>query len=248
MNFRIPSTPEQWIQLAGPIVAAIAAILALVGIGVGAGSSDNSGSSSKSPSTVTATATTTATTVATETVVAPTTVTATTVATTTLTPTSEATSTTSEAASTTPTSEEQTPASEQPVLNKFENNVLETAKDRYEIVDVKVLPAGASGNLSGKPIILYTYEFTNKDTVNGRSKWTFIFDAIQDNSSDVVNELSPGLYFGDDRGPDSLTEVKPGGKLRLTASYQLTDTETPVTLKASNLLGVQYGEQTYPVK
>lgn len=237
MNFRIPSTPEQWIQLAGPVAAAIAAILALVGISVGVGSSDNTGSSAKSRSTVTATATA----VTTETVVAPTTVTATIVSTTTLSPTSATTTTSS--------SEEPTPTGDQPVLNKFEDNVLETAKERYEIVKVEVLSADAPGNLGDHPIIVYTYEFTNKDSKNAKSQWPLSFTAIQDNDPNFVNELRPAMYLDSGVGTNALRDVKPKGKIRASIAYQLTDTETPVTLKASNPIGsVQYGEQTYPIK
>lgn len=236
MNFRIPSTPEQWIQLAGPVVAAIAAILALVGIGVGVGSSEGGGSSSKSPSTVT----TTATAVATETVAA-TTVTAA--------APSVSESTANESSVTPPSlppSENPTPTSKPAVLNKFEENVLEISKGRYEIVKVEVLPAKAQGNLSNKPIIVFTYEFTNKSPENSRALWGFTFKAVQDNDPDIVNELRSAVYLNGEG--DSLTEVKPGGKIRLVSAYELTDVETPVTLKASNLVGTEYGEQTFSIK
>jgi alpha-D-ribose 1-methylphosphonate 5-triphosphate synthase subunit PhnH len=42
--------------------------------------------------------------------------------------------------------------------------------------------------------------------------------------------------------------IKPGGTVSNAVAYTLTDAETPVTLKAGNILGSDFGSKDFEIK
>lgn len=134
----------------------------------------------------------------------------------------------------------------------FADNVLVSEDVRIEITDWKVIPAGETGNEYGDtPVIAFWYSTTNlsgSESVTPMSAWIAMFTAIQDNNPDMVNKLSvaslPDRAFLDTQS----ATIKKDGTVDCACAYTLSDTTTPVTLKATRgLLGEDLGEQTYNI-
>ncbi len=135
----------------------------------------------------------------------------------------------------------------------FKDNVLTSQDVKIEITDYKVIPVGETGNEDGeKPVIAFWYKTTNlsgNEDVNPLSAWMAMFTCIQDNDTNAVNELE-AASLPDERFLDSQMEtIKKDGTVESAIAYSLDDTETPVTLKATQGIGgADLGEQTYNIK
>lgn len=134
----------------------------------------------------------------------------------------------------------------------FANDVLVAEDVKIEITDWKVIPVGEAGNEYGNaPVIAFWYSTTSlsdNENITPMSAWIAMFTAIQDNNSDMVNELNvaslPDSAFVDTQ----LSKIKKGGTVDCACAYTLSDTTTPVILKATRgILGEDLGEQTYHI-
>lgn len=122
-------------------------------------------------------------------------------------------------------------------VSMFKDNVLTTEDYKLEITKYKVIAPGEKGNDYGKkPVIAFWYKVTN---ISGKElepddAWISTFKAIQDNDPNSVNELNIGI-LPDDKFLDTQThKIKKGGTVENAVSYELSDTKTPVLLKASD--------------
>ena len=81
------------------------------------------------------------------------------------------------------------------------------------------------------------------------SAWIFVMTAVQDNDPNTVNELDVAM-LPDSRFTDTqMQKIKAGGSVECAVAYELTDTETEVTLTAkNNMLGPELGSQVFPIK
>ena len=134
----------------------------------------------------------------------------------------------------------------------FSDNVVVTKDYTIEILEYKVIPAGDKGNEYGKsPVIAFWYNTTNtsgKD-IDPMSAWIYIMTAVQDNDPNLVNKLNVAS-LPDSRFLDSqMAKIKAGGTVENAMAYELTDTETPVELTATDgMLGSELGTQTFEIK
>ena len=134
----------------------------------------------------------------------------------------------------------------------FANNVLVTDGYTIEITDYRVIPAGETGNEYGSvPVIAFWYTTTNTSgkEIDPMSAWIFAMTAVQDNDPNAVNELSVAM-LPDSRFTDTqMQKIKAGGSVECAVAYELTDTETEVTLTAkNNMFGPDLGSQAFPIK
>ena len=134
----------------------------------------------------------------------------------------------------------------------FANNVLVTDGYTIEITDYRVIPAGETGNEYGSgPVIAFWYTTTNTSgkEIDPMSAWIFVMTAVQDNDPNAVNELEVAM-LPDSRFTDTqMQKIKAGGSVECAVAYELTDTETEVTLTAkNNMLGPELGSQVFPIK
>jgi len=134
-------------------------------------------------------------------------------------------------------SSENSQASSSESVSKFQNNVLTTDDFKLEITKYKVIAPGETGNDYGKkPVIAFWYKVTN---ISGKElepddAWISMFKAIQDNDPNSVNELNIGT-LPDDKFLDTQShKIKKGGTVENAIAYELSDTKTPVSLKATD--------------
>lgn len=160
---------------------------------------------------------------------------------------------TKEKASSTSSSEKNTESSTlEEAEFKFENNQVEMNDLKIVITDYKILQVGETGNEYGdKPVIAFWYDTTNKTDkeLDPTTSWIATFSAVQDNNPDVVNELKisslPDQQFLDTQ----VANIKKDGTLSNAVAYELSDSETPVTLIATQgILGDELGRQDYTIK
>jgi len=135
---------------------------------------------------------------------------------------------------------------------KFENDTIVTDDYTIEILEYKVIQPGEDGNKYGKnPVIAFWYNTTNtsgKD-INPNTAWIYIMKAVQDNDPNMVNELNVGMLPDDAFTDSQMATIKKDGTVENAVSYELTDTETPVVLTATNgMLGEEIGSQSYEIK
>lgn len=134
----------------------------------------------------------------------------------------------------------------------FEDNVLQTDKFRIEITETKVIPAGEKGNEYGEnPVFAIWYNTTNltDEDLDPSTAWMFTFTAIQDNDPNIENELSVGMLPDDAHLDTQMANIKKDGTVENSVSYELTDTETPVTLMAiKDLIGDEIGRADYEIE
>ena len=144
-------------------------------------------------------------------------------------------------------SSSESPQASSESVSKFNNNVLTTDDYKLEITNYKVIAPGEKGNDYGKkPVIAFWYKVTN---ISGKElepddAWISIFKAIQDNDPNSVNELNIGS-LPDDKFLDTQThKIKKGGTVENAVAYELSDTKTPVLLKATDE-GKDIGERSF---
>lgn len=123
---------------------------------------------------------------------------------------------------------------------------------KIKITDTKVIQPGEKGNeYSDKPIFAIWYDTTNLSDkeINPGIAWMVVFQAIQDNNPNSVNEINVG-GLPDEQFMDSQFEViKKDGTVSNAVAYELDDLETPVKLIATQGVGgKKLGEQEFDVK
>lgn len=134
----------------------------------------------------------------------------------------------------------------------FADNVLFSEDVRIEITDWKVIPVGDAGNEYGDaPVIAFWYSTTNltgNENVSPMASWIAMFTAIQDNDPNLVNELSVASLPDQAFLETQMATIKKDGTVDCAVAYTLSDTTTPVTLKATKgLMGDDLGEQTFNI-
>lgn len=133
----------------------------------------------------------------------------------------------------------------------FNNEVLTTAEYTITITDYKVIQPGQEGNEYGeKPVIAFWYDTTNngaKSDLNASTAWILVFEAVQDNDPNVVNTLNMGMLPDDKYLDSQMQNIKVGGTISNAVAYELDDETTPVTLIATDVLGEEYGSQTFEI-
>ena len=134
----------------------------------------------------------------------------------------------------------------------FANNVLVTDSYTIEITDYRVIPAGEAGNEYGSaPVIAFWYTTTNTSgkEIDPMSAWIYVMTAVQDNDPNAVNELDVAMLPDSRFTETQMQKIKAGGSVESAMAYELTDTETEVTLTAkSNLFGPELGSQTFQIQ
>lgn len=137
----------------------------------------------------------------------------------------------------------------------FDGTILKGNAYSIKITDHKVLQPGEAGNEYGDgPVIAFWYDtmvaedYDNSTAIDPTSAWIMNFKAIQDNDPNLVNELNIAS-LPDEQYLDSQTAtIKPGGTVSNAVAYTLTDSETPVTLKASSMMGADFGSKEFSIK
>jgi len=117
----------------------------------------------------------------------------------------------------------------------FKDGVLDVPAAKFEITDHRVVKPGEPGNeLGEKPLLVFHYDVTNKtDETLTTTDFVVYFTAIQDNDPNKVNELDLGSYLDPETSDTQLEQIKKGGTVAGTISYELDDLTTPVDLVAS---------------
>lgn len=134
----------------------------------------------------------------------------------------------------------------------FDGTVAEIDDVKVVITDYKIIQPGEIGNEYGEvPVIAFWYDATNKSDkdINAMIAWLVIFSAIQDNDPNMVNELNVGS-LPDDAHLDSQSKtIKKDGTVSNSVAYELSDSETPVTLIATKeFSGEEIGRYDYRVQ
>jgi len=137
----------------------------------------------------------------------------------------------------------------------FDGTILKGNTYSIKITDYKVIQPGETGNDYGEePVIAFWYDtmvadnYDGSTDINPTSAWIMNFTAIQDNDPNMVNELNIAS-LPDEKYLDSQTAtIKPGGTVSNAVAYTLTDSETPVTLKAASILGTEFGSKDFDIK
>lgn len=131
---------------------------------------------------------------------------------------------------------------------------LEVVTEDYsiKITDWKIIAPGDEGNSYGdSPVIAFWYDTTNtsgKD-VDPMSAWIYIMTAVQDNDPNMVNELDVAALPDSSFSDSQIASIKAGGTVANAVAYELTDTETPVELTATNgMFGDEIGKQVFEIK
>lgn len=118
----------------------------------------------------------------------------------------------------------------------FDGKNVEIRDLSMEITDVKIIQPGEPGNeYSEKPVIAFWYNTTNKTDkdLNASIAWIAVFNAIQDNDPNIVNELQVGSLPDAQFLHTQSSTIKNGGTVANAICYELTDSITPVTLIAT---------------
>ena len=135
---------------------------------------------------------------------------------------------------------------------KFENDKIITDAYTIEILEYKIIQPGEEGNKYGdKPVIAFWYNTTNTsgEEIDPNSAWIYIVKAVQDNNSNMVNELNVAMLPDDAFTDSQMAKIKKDGTVENAVAYELTDMETPVVLTATNgLFGNEIGSQTFDIK
>lgn len=137
----------------------------------------------------------------------------------------------------------------------FDGTILKGNTYSVKITDYKVIPAGEPGNEYGEnPVIAFWYDtivspdYNSETPIDPNTAWIMNFTAVQDNDPNMVNELNIGMLPDDQYTDSQMAEIKPGGTVSNAMAYELTDTETPVTLTAGSLFGDDFGSFDYDLK
>ena len=133
----------------------------------------------------------------------------------------------------------------------FADGVLTCEDYTITITDYRVIQPGQEGNEYGeKPVIAFWYDTTNtgaESDLNASTAWILVFEAVQDNDPNVVNTLNVGMLPDDQYLDSQLQSIKVGGTVPNAIAYELDDEITPVTLTAKDILGSEYGSQTFAI-
>ena len=137
----------------------------------------------------------------------------------------------------------------------FDGKILKGNTYSVKITDYKVIPAGEGINEYGDaPIIAFYYDtlvapdYDNSMPVDASSAWMYNFTAVQDNDPNTVNELNWAMLSYDDDTYEGDAEIKPGGTVSSVVGYELTDSETAVTLSARDMFGTEFGSFNFEIK
>ena len=133
----------------------------------------------------------------------------------------------------------------------FKDGVLDVPAAKFEITDHRVVKPGEPGNeLGEKPLLVFNYDVTNKtDETLTTTDFVVYFTAIQDNDPNKVNELDLGSYLDPETSDTQLEQIKKGGTVAGTISYELDDLTTPVDLVASKSFSQdEIGRQTFELE
>lgn len=136
----------------------------------------------------------------------------------------------------------------------FDGTTLKGNSYTIKITSNKVIQPGEPGNEYGeKPVLAFWFDtlvspdYKDEAEINPNMAWIMSFKAVQDNDPNKVNKLNvsplPDAQFLESQ----MAEIKPGGTVASAMGYELTDTETPVTLIAQDILGTEYGKADFPV-
>lgn len=163
--------------------------------------------------------------------------------------TSESTTVSSEAAA--PTGDFVKTAAE----SNFDGTMLRGNSYSIKITDYKVIQPGEAGNEYGdQPVLAFWYDtmvapdYDNSAPISPSTAWIMNFEAVQDNDPNAVNKLNVAALPDQAHLDAQSAEIKPGGTVASSIAYTLTDTETPVTLTAKDMLGTEYGHADFAVK
>ena len=134
----------------------------------------------------------------------------------------------------------------------YEHGLIETDDFSIQITGYKIINPGEEGNkYESMPVIGFWYDVTNNSgrEISASSAWIYCIRAIQDNDPSRVNELNMASS-PDSRYIDTQSEnIKTGGTVSNAVAYTLTDTTTPVTLKATDgIVGDEIGERTFELR
>lgn len=137
----------------------------------------------------------------------------------------------------------------------FDGTILKGNSYSVKITDYKVIQPGEAGNEYGdSPVIAFWYDtmvaenYDNSTEINPSSAWIMNFKAVQDNDPNMVNELSIASLPDQQFLKSQTAAIKPGGTVSNAVAYTLTDTETPVTLEASSIMGDSFGSKEFSIK
>jgi hypothetical protein len=137
----------------------------------------------------------------------------------------------------------------------FDGTILKGNSYSVKITDYKVIQPGEAGNEYGDtPVIAFWYDtmvaedYDNSTEINPSAAWIMNFKAMQDNDPNMVNELSIASLPDQKFLKTQTATIKPGGTVSNAVAYTLTDTETPVTLEASSIMGDSFGSKEFSIK
>lgn len=137
----------------------------------------------------------------------------------------------------------------------FDGTTLKGNSYSIKITDHKILQPGEKGNEYGtKPVIAFWFDtlvnpnYDNSAPISPNSAWISNFTATQDNDPNKVNELNVASLPDEQYLDNQSAEIKPGGTLSSAVAYELSDTDTPVTLTAQSIMGDEFGNAEFQVK
>lgn len=136
----------------------------------------------------------------------------------------------------------------------FDGTMLKGNAYSVRITDHKVIQPGETGNEYGEnPVIAFWFDtlvspdFDGSTKISPNTAWISNFKAVQDNDPNMVNELNVASLPDKNHLDSQSAEIKPGGTVASSVAYELTDTETPVTLIAESF-SKEFGRADFPVK
>ncbi|MCA5012715.1 MULTISPECIES: DUF5067 domain-containing protein [unclassified Enterococcus] len=136
----------------------------------------------------------------------------------------------------------------------FDGTTLKGNSYTIKITSNKVIQPGEPGNEYGeKPVLAFWFDtlvspdYKDEAEINPNMAWIMSFKAVQDNDPNKVNKLNVSSLPDAQFLESQMAEIKPGGTVASAMGYELTDTETPVTLIAQDILGTEYGKADFPV-
>lgn len=132
----------------------------------------------------------------------------------------------------------QTPAAGTPSAPAGETP--EKAEAKAQDAEIKILSSALGSDYAGDPILIVEYEFTNH--TDKAVSFTF---AVTDKAYQNGVECSNTVISDEIDLQQTLNDVKPETPYTLKVGYALQDTETPVEIEITDVLGAeQYLTQT----
>ena len=134
----------------------------------------------------------------------------------------------------------------------FKDGELVSTDVKIKITDWKVIPTGEKGNEYGSaPVLAFWYDTTNltgNEQVTPINAWIAMFTAVQDNDPNAVNTLDVAMLPDEQYLDSQDKQIKKDGTVSNAIAYTLSDTTTPVVLKATRGIdGEELGEQTFDI-